>query len=230
MTPSVPVADLDSPGESWRESGAADRLPPMTRRDDAIPASPTADQITISGGGTEAVIVTLGAALRTLTQDGSPLVDGFSDAEPIPYGRGQLCIPWPNRIGKGRYTWDGVRDPGRRSTSPAGNAALHGLVRWAIWDVRSHEADRVVLGYRLCPQDGYPFLVDFEIDYAVSRRRAHVDAHRDQQGRRCCAVRVRGAPLPAGRRPPHRRLLAAAVGRQGGADRRGAAAARGRST
>ena len=25
-----------------------------------------------------------------------------------------------------------------------------------------------MLGYRLCPQDGYPFLIDFEIDYAVS--------------------------------------------------------------
>ena len=80
----------------------------MTRRDDATPASPTADQITISGGGTEAVIVTLGAALRTLTQDGSPLVDGFTADEPVPYGRGQLCIPWPNRIRKGVYTWDGV--------------------------------------------------------------------------------------------------------------------------
>jgi aldose 1-epimerase len=139
----------------------------MTRRDDPTPASPSADQIILTGGGTEAVIVTLGAALRILTQDGSPLVDGFTAHEPIPYGRGQLCIPWPNRIGKGQYTWDGVpiqaglNEPGRM-------AALHGLARWAIWDVRSQADDNVVLGYRLCPQDGYPFLVDFEISYTVS--------------------------------------------------------------
>lgn len=131
-----------------------------------MPASPTADQITISGGGTEAVIVTLGAALRTLTQDGSPLVDGFSAEEPIPYGRGTLCIPWPNRIRKGVYTWDGVEIQASIN-EPSRDAAIHGLVRWAIWDVRAQTADSVTLGYRLCPQDGYPFLVDFEIVYAV---------------------------------------------------------------
>jgi aldose 1-epimerase len=139
----------------------------MTRRDDALPASPTADQITISGGGTEAVIVTLGAALRTLTQDGSPLVDGFSADEPMPYGRGTLCIPWPNRIRQGVYTWDGVEIQAPIN-EPSRNAALHGLVRWAIWEVRARTTDSVTLGYRLCPQDGYPFLVDFEIVYAVS--------------------------------------------------------------
>jgi galactose mutarotase-like enzyme len=139
----------------------------MTRRDDATPASPSADQLTISGGGTEAVIVTLGAALRTLTQDGSPLVDGFSESEPVPYGRGQLCIPWPNRIGKGQYTWDG-RDIQAGWSEPGRQAALHGLVRWAIWDVRDHQADSVTLGYRLCPLDDYPFLVDFEITYTAS--------------------------------------------------------------
>ncbi len=139
----------------------------MTRRDDAIPASPTADQIGISAGGTEAVIVTLGAALRTLSQDGTPLVDGFSESEPVPYGRGQLCIPWPNRIHQGRYTWDGVEQQAPINEA-ARDSALHGLVRWVIWEVRLHEADRAVLGYRLCPQDGYPFLIDFEIDYTVS--------------------------------------------------------------
>ena len=139
----------------------------MTRRDDATPASPSADQITISGGGTEAVVVTLGAALRTLTQDGSPLVDGFTAQEPVPYGRGQLCIPWPNRIGKGQYTWDGKEIQAGWS-EPGRQAALHGLVRWAIWDVRAQAQDRVTLGYRLCPLDDYPFLVDFEITYVAS--------------------------------------------------------------
>jgi galactose mutarotase-like enzyme len=138
----------------------------MTRRDDATPASPSADQITIAAGGTEAVVVTLGAALRTLTQDGGPLVDGFTADEPVPYGRGQLCIPWPNRISKGRYTWDGVEIQAPIN-EPSREAALHGLVRWAIWDVRAQAADSVVLGYRVCPQDGYPFLMDFEIEYAV---------------------------------------------------------------
>jgi aldose 1-epimerase len=139
----------------------------MTRRDDATPASPSADHLTISAGGTEAVVVTLGAALRTLTQDGSPLVDGFTAEEAIPYGRGQLCIPWPNRIGRGRYTWDG-EEIQAGLTEPGRMAALHGLARWAIWDVRSQADDKVVLGYLLCPQDGYPFLVDFEISYTAS--------------------------------------------------------------
>ena len=138
----------------------------MTRRDDATPASPSADQVTISAGGTEAVVVTLGAALRTLSQDGSRLVDGFTAEEAIRYGRGQLCIPWPNRIGKGVYTWDGVEQQ-TAITEPEHDAALHGLVRWTIWDVRSQAQDRVALGFRLCPQDGYPFLLDFEIEYVV---------------------------------------------------------------
>ena len=138
----------------------------MTRRDDVAPASPTADQITISGGGTEAVIAVLGATLRTLTQDGGPLIDGFGADQAVPYGRGQLCLPWPNRIRNGVYTWDGVEIQAPIN-EPDRDAALHGLVRWAIWEVRAQAADSVTLGYRLCPQDGYPFLVDLEIVYAI---------------------------------------------------------------
>jgi aldose 1-epimerase len=139
----------------------------MTRREDATAASPSGGQLTISGGGTDAVIVTLGATLRTLAQDGSPLIDGFTEAEAIPYARGQLCVPWPNRIRDGVYTWDGVEIQAPLNEVST-RTALHGLVRNCIWEVRSHLPDAVVLGYRLCPQDGYPFLLDFEVSYAVS--------------------------------------------------------------
>ena len=68
---------------------------------------PSGDQFEIAGGGYRAVVTESGAALRVLEHAGRPLLDGFAEDEMSSGGRGQLLMPWPNRIRDGAYTFGG---------------------------------------------------------------------------------------------------------------------------
>ena len=98
--------------------------------------SASGTQFEISHGAYRAVVTESGGALRTLTHEGRHLVDGFAEDEMSSGCRGQLLMPWPNRIRDGRYTWDGAEQQLPLSEPDRGNA-LHGLVQWAAWTVAS---------------------------------------------------------------------------------------------
>ena len=101
---------------------------------------PSGDQFEISGGGYRAVVTESGAALRLLEHDGRPLVDGFAEDEMSSGGRGQLLMPWPNRIRDGAYSFGG-RDLQLALTEPERHNASHGLVRWAAWTLEEHTGE-----------------------------------------------------------------------------------------
>ena len=94
--------------------------------------APAGEQYEIAGGGYRAVMVEGGGALRLLEHDGRPLVDGFAEDRMPSGGRGQVLIPWPNRIRDGRYSFGG-RDLQLGLTDPGHGNASHGLARWAAW-------------------------------------------------------------------------------------------------
>lgn len=127
---------------------------------------PSGDQFRIESAGYEAVVTQGGAALRALTSAGRPLVDGFPEDAMSNGGRGQLLMPWPNRIRDGRYTVAGTTYQ-LALTEPKRANASHGLVRWAAWRVVEHRTDGVRLGHRLMAQTGYPWTLDLEVRYAV---------------------------------------------------------------
>ncbi|CAN5665197.1 aldose 1-epimerase family protein [soil metagenome] len=129
--------------------------------------SPSGDQFAISGGGYDAVVTESGAALRALSHLGRPLVDGFGEHEMSSGGRGQLLMPWPNRVRDGQYSFDG-RDLRLPLTEPTRHNASHGLVRWVAWTVEEHTAHSVSLQYRLMAQSGYPWTVDLHVLYDLS--------------------------------------------------------------
>ena len=99
--------------------------------------APSGEQFEVAAGGYRAVVTESGGALRVLTYDGRPLVDGFGADEMSAGGRGQLLMPWPNRIGDGAYSFDG-RDLQLGLTEPARHNASHGLARWAAWSPEEH--------------------------------------------------------------------------------------------
>jgi aldose 1-epimerase len=82
-------------------------------------------------------------------------------------GRGQVLMPWPNRIEDGSYEFDGRRHQLPLTEVEAGNA-IHGLVRWASWSVADRAQERVVLEHVLHPQPGYPFALALRIEYSLS--------------------------------------------------------------
>ena len=118
--------------ERWRSHRADASLAAMT--------APSGEQFEIAAGGYRAVVTECGAALRVLEHAGRPLLDGFAEDEMSPGGRGQLLVPWPNRIRDGAYSFDG-RDLQLGLTEPARHNAIHGLARWAAWTPEEHTAD-----------------------------------------------------------------------------------------
>ena len=128
--------------------------------------APSGEQIEIRAGDQHAVVVEVGGGLRSYSVGGRELVDGYGVNEMSSSGRGQVLIPWPNRLQDGNYEFNGRRhqlplnEPERRN-------AIHGLVRWVAWTTSAREAHRVVMEYVLHPQPGYPFSLRLGIEYAL---------------------------------------------------------------
>ena len=120
------------------------------------PASGT--QYSISHGGYEATIASVGASLRELTFEGRNLVVPFDADEVRPKFRGAMLAPWPNRIVGGTYSFDG-EDYLVALTEPERGHALHGLVGWLDFTLVSHGDAQVVLEGVIQAQAGYPWRV-----------------------------------------------------------------------
>lgn len=128
--------------------------------------APTGRQLVVKSGDIEAVVTEVGAGLRALSFDGVPVVWGYEESSMASGGRGQLLAPWPNRLEDGRYEFETTAavapldEPGRHN-------AIHGLVRWLLWDVEEHTEDRATLSCELAPQPGYPWRLRLEAEYSV---------------------------------------------------------------
>jgi len=129
--------------------------------------APSGQQIGISAGDQRVVVVEVGGGLRAYTAGDRELLDGYGEAEMATAGRGQVLIPWPNRLQDGTYEFAGTRHH-LPLTEPEARNAIHGLVRWAAWSVAEREAHRVVMQYRLHPQPGYPFSLELRIEYSLT--------------------------------------------------------------
>ena len=130
-------------------------------------ALPSGEQIEISSGEQRVVVVEVGGGLRSYTVGGLDLLDGYAADEIATAGRGQVLIPWPNRIEDGWYEF-GERRHQLALNEPEAQNAIHGLVRWVAWSVREREPDRTVVEHTLRPQPGYPFSLRLSIEYALS--------------------------------------------------------------
>jgi aldose 1-epimerase len=113
-----------------------------------------------------AEVVTVGAALRSLTRGGLDLVAGFPAGERCTDYRGWVLMPWPNRVADGRYRYRGRDHQLPINEVEAGNA-LHGLVGWVPWTVAESDDRRVRLRHELAPQDGYDGCLDLAATYAL---------------------------------------------------------------
>ena len=129
--------------------------------------APSGEQYEITAGDYRAVVTEGGAALRSLRHAGRPLVDGFDVEEASYGGRGQLLVPWPNRLGDGRFSFGG-RDLTLPLTEHERRNASHGLVRWAAWTLEEHTAHSVSLTYRMMARTGWPWTLDLHVLHDLS--------------------------------------------------------------
>jgi aldose 1-epimerase len=127
----------------------------------------TGAQFDIAAGDYLASVTELGAGLRRLSRGGQPVIAGYEADELPPAGRGQLLAPWPNRIDGGRYSFGGESFQLDLS-EPTRGTAIHGLTRWATWQVTSHAANAVELGLDLLGHSGYPFCLQLRAGYRLT--------------------------------------------------------------
>jgi aldose 1-epimerase len=127
----------------------------------------TGTQFRISAGDYSATITELGAGLREFRYRDQPVIAGYEPDELPPGGSGQLLAPWPNRVDRGRYAFDGASYQLDLSEPAHGNA-IHGLTRWAGWSPDGQSADAVQLRHVLYGRPGYPFCLELTAQYRVA--------------------------------------------------------------
>jgi aldose 1-epimerase len=141
--------------------------------------APSGKQITIVAKDQQAVVVEVGGGLDR------ELLDGYSADEMSSSGRGQVLIPWPNRLEDGSYEFNGRRYQ-LPLNEPEHHNAIHGLVRWSTWTATEREPHRVVMEHILYPQPGYPFLLGISIEYGLSNSGLQVRTTATNLGTQSC--------------------------------------------
>jgi aldose 1-epimerase len=155
-----------------------------SRPEDQRPAETTVatgDQWVIGHGHQRAVITEVGATLRSFTVEDRAVIDGFGSEEWSQGGRGQVLAPWPNRLGDGRYTFEGIEAQAPLNELPANNA-IHGLVRWLPWRMAGRAQNQVTLAVELRPSPAYPFALRLSVEYRLGRDGLTVVADADNFG------------------------------------------------
>jgi aldose 1-epimerase len=130
---------------------------------------PSGEQIEIALGDQRVTVVEVGGGLRTYDAGGAAVLDGYGAGELCPSGRGQVLLPWPNRLEDGSYEFGG-REHQLAINEVSTRDAIHGLVRWVAWGVREREPHRVAMEHLLRPQPGYPFALAISVEYALSQQ------------------------------------------------------------
>jgi aldose 1-epimerase len=151
------------------------------------------EHFTIEHEDLQATVSSVGATLRALTRDSVPILwaqplDGL-----LVGSSGQVLAPWPNRLAKGSYAFNGVTGKAALDEPERGNA-MHGLVRWLEWTLDYHEKARLQLSCALAPQPAYPFLLALSIAYELRPDGLHVRVHAESPS-------DRGAPFGIGFHP-----------------------------
>jgi aldose 1-epimerase len=132
--------------------------------DTALP--PSGRQVELRQGEQRAVVVEVGGGLRTYEAGGVAVLDGYPEDGICGGGRGQLLVPWPNRVRDGRYQVHG--EPQQLAlTEPALGHAIHGLTRWLPWQVEQPAPAEAVASCTLHPAPGYPFRLDCRVSYRL---------------------------------------------------------------
>ena len=149
------------------------------------PPPPSGEQYEIVHRDQRATIVEVGGGIRAYSAGGRDVLEPYDADQMCDGAHGALLIPWPNRLGDGRYRFDGAEHQLSLS-EPERSNAIHGLLRWVPWSAREHDADRVLVGTRLHPHPGYPFDLDLAVEYRLGEDGLTVTATARNLGGSAC--------------------------------------------
>jgi aldose 1-epimerase len=153
-------------GRTVLERPGADGAPAVGGEPRA-PVPPTGCQFELRRDGVRAVVTEVGATLRALEVGDLRVLDGFAGDGLPDASRGQVLIPYPNRVDHGRYVFHGGAHQLPLDETDRGNA-MHGLVRWINWAPLSRGPRRLVMGLVLHAREGYPFVLSLRVAYTLT--------------------------------------------------------------
>ena len=130
---------------------------------------PSGQQHVLRAGDATAVVTEVGGGVRAFRVGDVEVLDGFGEEAMCDGARGQSLLPWPNRVADGQWSWRG-RDLQLALTEPPARNAIHGLTRWANWELVELGPGSVHLRFRLHPQPGWPFPLRCDLRYALEAR------------------------------------------------------------
>jgi aldose 1-epimerase len=128
--------------------------------------TPSGHQWTIEAGTQRASLVEVGGGVREYTVNGREILAGYPAEKMASKGVGQILAPWPNRIRDGKYTFDGT-DHQLSIDEPKLSTAIHGLVRWELWDRIDHTPTSVTLARTVQPRPGYPYALVLRVKWSL---------------------------------------------------------------
>lgn len=128
---------------------------------------PSGEQYELTAGDYRATIVEVGGGVRSCDRGERPVLHSYDVSDMADGAHGAPLIPWPNRLADGMYRFAGT-DYQVALTEPEKHNAIHGFLQWRSWEPREQAADRIVMGTRLHPLQGYPFALDLSIEYTLS--------------------------------------------------------------
>ena len=139
------------------------------------PITPDAE-LSLSFRNQRVVVSPWGASLRRyfcIDENGREvdIVWGYSGGSGKRGGQGDVLIPFPGRIGDGRYVFDRQRFQ-LECNDKEGPNAIHGFVRSLPWQVQEVQSNRVAFEIRLDAETyagrGYPFSLAVGVLYDLS--------------------------------------------------------------
>lgn len=133
-------------------------------------------ELTLSFQNQRAVVSPWGASLRRylfIDMDGQEIdiAWGYAGGNGKRGGQGDVLIPFPGRIGNGRYTFDGQTFQ-LECNDKEGPNAIHGFVRSIPWNIQVHDSNRVTMMVTLDAETyskrGYPFSLNITVTYELN--------------------------------------------------------------
>ncbi|WP_225447038.1 aldose 1-epimerase family protein [Streptacidiphilus sp. PB12-B1b] len=131
-----------------------------------MPTPPSGQQYEIGFGDQRATVVEVGGGIRCYRAGDRDVLHPYPLDALCDGAHGTPLIPWPNRLGDGRYRFDGV-DHQVPLDEPEKQNAIHGFLRWRSWQPVQADQSRITMATVLHPMPGYPFTLDVRVEYRL---------------------------------------------------------------
>ena len=146
---------------------------------------PSGQQYELRDGDQHVTVVEVGGGVRSYRAGDRDVLQPYPLHAMCDGAHGAPLIPWPNRLGDGRYSFDG-NDYQVALTEPEKHNAIHGFLHWRPWQAAHQSESHIVMSATLYPLEGYPFLLHVEIDYRLDAGGLSVTTTATNAGDRAC--------------------------------------------